>query len=81
MFQLPLEELAGAKLSEVRSSAVRSLQALASIMEVSDLETHFMPLIGNMTMDSKCAKRWSVCHLFTTVYVRVGPKHQGKYSY
>lgn len=59
-------------------AAIKSLQALADIMEVSDLENYFMPLIGNMTTDDKCAKRWSVCHLFTTVYLRVSPKQQGK---
>lgn len=59
-------------------AAIKSLQALADIMEVSDLENYFIPLIGNMTTDDKCAKRWSVCHLFTTVYLRVSPKQQGK---
>jgi len=47
-------------------------------MEVSDLETYFIPLIASMTMNNRCAKRWSVCYLLTTVYMRVSPKHQGK---
>lgn len=59
-------------------AAIKSLQALADIMEVLDLETYFIPLIASMTMNDRCAKRWSVCHLFTTVYVRVSPKHQSK---
>lgn len=75
-----MEELAGAKICDVRMAAIRSLQALADIMEVSELETHFIPLIRNMTKNDKCAKRWSVCHLFTTVYMRVGPKQQGKFD-
>ncbi|VVC37451.1 Armadillo-type fold,Armadillo-like helical [Cinara cedri] len=74
---LPLEELAGAKQNDVQIAAIKSLQALADIMEVSDLETYFIPLIASMTMNNKCAKRWSVCRLFTTVYMRVSPKHQG----
>lgn len=78
---MPLEELAGAKLSDVRMAAIRSLQTLADIMEVSDLETYFIPLIASMTMSSRCAKRWSVCYLFTTVYMRVSPKLQGKCTY
>lgn len=76
-----MEELAGAKLSDVRIAAIKSLQALADIMEVSDLETYFIPLIASMTMNDRCAKRWSVCHLFTTVYMRVSPKHQSKSNY
>lgn len=59
-------------------AAIRSLQTLADIMEVSDLETYFIPLIASMTMNDRCAKRWSACYLFTTVYMRVGPKYQGK---
>jgi len=48
-------------------------------MEVSDLETYFLPLIASMTMNNKYAKRWSVCYLLTTVYMRVSPKYQSKY--
>jgi len=73
-----LEELAGAEPTNVRIAAIKSLQTLADIMEVSDLETYFLPLIASMTMNDKCAKRWSVCYLLTTVYMRVSPKHQGK---
>lgn len=59
-------------------AAIRSLQGLADIMEVPDLETYFIPLITSMTINDSCTKRWSVCHLFTTVYMRVSEKHQGK---
>lgn len=59
-------------------AAIKSLQTLADIMEVSDLETYFIPLIASMTINNRCTKRLSVCYLFTTVYMRVGPKHQGK---
>lgn len=75
---MPLEELAGVQQNDVRIAAIKSLQNLADIMEVSDLETYFIPLIVSMTMNKTYAKRWSVCHLFTTVYMRVSPKHQGK---
>eukprot|EP00102_Acyrthosiphon_pisum_P010960 XP_008179482.1 PREDICTED: probable serine/threonine-protein phosphatase PP2A regulatory subunit [Acyrthosiphon pisum] len=73
---LPLEELAGAKLGGVRMAAIKSLQTLADIMEVIDLENYFIPLIASLTMNDKCTKRCSVSHLFTTVYMRVSPKHQ-----
>ncbi|KAL4089454.1 hypothetical protein QTP88_024488 [Uroleucon formosanum] len=73
---LPLEELAGAKLSDVRIAAIKSLQTLADVMEVIDLENYFIPFIASLTMNDKCTKRCSVSHLFTTVYMRVSPKHQ-----
>lgn len=75
---MPLEELAGAKQNDVRMAAIKSLQILADIMEVSDVETYFIPLIVSMTMNNKFAKRWSACQLFITVYMRVNPKLQGK---
>lgn len=75
---MPLEELTTSKLNDVRMVAIRSLQTLSDIMEVSDLETYFIPLIANMTMNNKLSKRWSVCSLITTVFMRVSPKHQGK---
>lgn len=74
---MPLEELAGVKQNEVRVAAIKSLQTLADIMDVHDLETYFIPLIVGMIMNNKCTKRWSVCRLFITVYMRVSPKHQG----
>jgi len=70
--------LAGAKLSDVRIAAIKSLQTLADIMEVIDLENYFIPFIASLTMNDKCTKRCSVSHLFTTVYMRVSPKHQSK---
>ncbi|XP_050522682.1 serine/threonine-protein phosphatase 2A 65 kDa regulatory subunit A alpha isoform-like isoform X2 [Daktulosphaira vitifoliae] len=69
----PLKELAGSKSCDVRMTAVNSLLTLADIMEVHEVETHFIPLIANMTFNEQCAKRWSVCHLFSTVYLRVNP--------
>jgi len=60
-------------------AAIKSLQALADIMEVIDLENYFIPLIASLTMNDRCAKRCSVSHLFTTVYMRVGPKYQSKF--
>lgn len=72
-----MEELANAKLSDVRMAAIRSLQTIANIMEVPDLETYFIPLIANMTISKKYNKRSSVCHLFTTVYMRVSSEFQG----
>lgn len=74
---MPLEELASVKLDDVRMAAIKSLQALAGIMEISDLETYFMPLIANMTMNDKCTKRWSASYLFTSIYMRVSPQFQG----
>jgi len=59
-------------------AAIKSLQALADIMEVIDLENFFIPFIASLTMNDKSAKRMSVSHLFTTVYMRVSPKHQSK---
>ncbi|XP_050424654.1 serine/threonine-protein phosphatase 2A 65 kDa regulatory subunit A beta isoform-like [Adelges cooleyi] len=72
----PLEELAGCKSSDVRMAAVRSLLAVAGIMEVSDLEAYFIPMIANMAVNDQCAKKWSVCHLFSAVYLRVDPEYQ-----
>jgi len=60
-------------------AAIKSLQALADIMEVIDLENYFIPFIASLTMNDRCAKRWSVSHLFSTVYMRVSPKHQSKF--
>ncbi|XP_050058700.1 serine/threonine-protein phosphatase 2A 65 kDa regulatory subunit A alpha isoform-like isoform X1 [Aphis gossypii] len=73
---LPLEELAGAKVNDVRMAAIKSLQTLADIMEVIDLENFFIPFIASLTMNDESAKRMSVSHLFTTVYMRVSPKYQ-----
>ncbi|XP_022161137.1 serine/threonine-protein phosphatase 2A 65 kDa regulatory subunit A beta isoform-like isoform X4 [Myzus persicae] len=73
---LPLEELTGVKVGNVRMAAIKSLQTLADIMEVIDLENYFIPFIASLTMNDRCAKRCSVSHLFTTVYMRVSPKYQ-----
>lgn len=73
-----MEELAGVEQNDVRLAAIKSLKTLADIMEVSDLESYFMPLIVSMAMNDRLAKRRSVCYLFTTVYMRVSLKYQGK---
>lgn len=62
-------------------TAIKSLQVLADIMEVPDLETYFIPLIANMAINDNCHTRWSVCHLLSTVYMRVSQKYQSKYKY
>lgn len=59
-------------------AAIKSLQTLADIMEVIDLENFFIPFIASLTMNDESAKRMSVSHLFTTVYMRVSPKYQSK---
>jgi len=59
-------------------AAIKSLQTLADIMEVIDLENYFIPFIASLTMNDRSTKRLSVSHLFTSVYMRVSPKHQSK---
>lgn len=77
--QAPLESLATVEETVVRDKAVESLRTISSQHSVSDLETHFVPLIKRLASGDWFTSRTSACGLFSVCYPRVAPSIRGCY--
>ncbi|ODM88771.1 Serine/threonine-protein phosphatase 2A 65 kDa regulatory subunit A alpha isoform [Orchesella cincta] len=66
----PLEVLAAASESAVRSKAVQSLRTLLVLHSDSELNEHYIPLLRRLSVHSMSPGRASVCGLLSVAYPR-----------
>lgn len=77
-FKAPLESLATVEETVVRDKAVDSLRTISNQHCVSDLETHFVPLVKRLASGDWFTSRTSACGLFSVCYPRVSASIRSK---